>query len=180
MKVVRTALSGCLILEPQVFSDERGHFFESFSLQKFRNATGVLANFVQDNHSYSHANVLRGLHYQVEQAQGKLVRVVAGSVWDVAVDLRRSSPTFAQWVGVDLNAENQRMLWIPPGCAHGFVVTSEHAVFLYKATDYYAPAHERTIVWNDPSLAITWPLQTPALNAKDAAGLTFKLAPTYK
>jgi dTDP-4-dehydrorhamnose 3,5-epimerase len=180
MKVIRTALNGCLILEPQVFSDERGEFFESFSVQKFRNATGVLLNFVQDNQSLSHANVLRGLHYQIEQPQGKLVRVVAGSVWDVAVDLRRSSPTFAQWVGVDISADNQRMLWVPPGCAHGFVVTSESAVFLYKTTDYYAPAHERTIVWNDPSLAITWPVSSPIVNAKDAAGLIFKQAPTYQ
>ena len=179
MKVVRTALDGCLILEPQIFSDERGEFFESFSVQKFRNATGVLLNFVQDNQSLSHAKVLRGLHYQIEQPQGKLVRVVSGSVWDVAVDLRRSSPTFAQWVGVDLSAENQRMLWVPPGCAHGFVVTSESAVFLYKTTDYYAPAHERTIAWNDPSLAINWPVADPLVNAKDTAGMSFKQAPTY-
>ena len=179
MKVIRTALNGCLILEPQIFSDERGDFFESFSVQKFRNATGVLLNFVQDNQSFSHAKVLRGLHFQIEQPQGKLVRVVSGSVWDVAVDLRRSSPTFAQWVGVDLSAENQRMFWVPPGCAHGFVVTSESATFLYKTTDYYAPAHERTIVWNDPSLAITWPVPDPIVNAKDTAGLSFKQAPTY-
>ena len=179
MKVIRTALNGCLILEPQIFSDERGNFFESFSVQKFRNATGVLLNFVQDNQSLSRAKVLRGLHYQIEQPQGKLVRVVSGSVWDVAVDLRRSSPTFAQWVGVDLSAENQRMFWVPPGCAHGFVVTSESATFLYKTTDYYAPAHERTIVWNDPSLAITWPVPDPIVNTKDAAGLSFKQAPTY-
>lgn len=179
MKVVRTALDGCLILEPQIFSDERGEFFESFSVQKFRNATGVLLDFVQDNQSLSHAKVLRGLHYQIEQPQGKLVRVVSGSVWDVAVDLRRSSPTFAQWVGVDLSAENQRMLWVPPGCAHGFVVTSESAVFLYKTTDYYAPAHERTIAWNDPSLAINWPVADPLVNAKDTAGMSFKQAPTY-
>ena len=180
MKIVRTALNGCLILEPQIFSDERGEFFESFSIRKFSNATGVLLNFVQDNQSLSHAKVLRGLHYQIEQAQGKLVRVVSGSVWDVAVDLRRSSPTFAQWVGVDLSAENQRMLWVPPGCAHGFVVTSESAVFLYKTTDYYAPAHERTIAWNDPSLSITWPVADPVVNAKDAAGMSFKQAPTYQ
>ena len=180
MKVIRTALDGCLILEPQIFSDARGEFFESFSVQKFRNATGVLLNFVQDNQSLSHAKVLRGLHYQIEQPQGKLVRVVSGSVWDVAVDLRRSSPTFAQWVGIDLSAENQRMFWVPPGCAHGFVVTSESAVFLYKTTDYYAPAHERTIAWNDPSLAITWPVPDPIVNAKDAAGLVFKQAPTFQ
>lgn len=179
MKVVKTSVAGCLILEPQVFSDERGHFFESFNAQKFRNATGEMVNFVQDNQSYSNARVLRGLHYQIEQAQGKLVRVVSGSVWDVAVDLRRSSPTFAQWVGVELSAENQRMFWVPPGCAHGFVVTGEHAVFLYKTTDYYAPQHERTIAWNDPSLAIKWPVASPVVNAKDAAGLAFKNAPTY-
>jgi dTDP-4-dehydrorhamnose 3,5-epimerase len=179
MKVVKTSVTGCLILEPQVFSDERGHFFESFNAQKFRNATGEMVNFVQDNQSYSNARVLRGLHYQIEQAQGKLVRVVSGSVWDVAVDLRRSSPTFAQWVGVELSAENQRMFWVPPGCAHGFVVTGEHAVFLYKTTDYYAPQHERTIAWNDPSLAIKWPVASPVVNAKDAAGLVFKNAPTY-
>ena len=179
MKVVRTAVDGCLILEPQIFSDERGEFFESFSVQKFRNATGVLSDFVQDNQSLSHAKVLRGLHYQIEQPQGKLVRVVSGSVWDVVVDLRRSSPTFAQWVGVDLSAENQRMLWVPPGCAHGFVVTSKSAVFLYKTTDYYAPAHERTIAWNDPSLAINWPVADPLVNAKDAAGMSFNQAPTY-
>ena len=179
MKVVKTALEGCLILEPQIFSDERGEFFESFSVQKFRNATGILLNFVQDNQSFSKTKVLRGLHYQIEQAQGKLVRVVSGSVWDVAVDLRRSSPTFAQWFGVDLSAENQRMLWVPPGFAHGFVVTSQSAAFLYKTTDYYAPAHERTIAWNDPSLAINWPVADPVVNGKDAAGLSFKQAPTY-
>jgi len=179
MKVVKTALQGCLILEPQVFSDERGHFFESFNVQKFRNATGAMVNFVQDNQSYSNAGVLRGLHYQIEQAQGKLVRVVSGAVWDVAVDLRRSSPTFAQWVGVELSADNQRMFWVPPGCAHGFVVTGEHAVFLYKTTDYYAPQHERTIAWNDPALGIKWPVDAPIVNAKDAAGLAFKAAPSY-
>ena len=180
MKVIKTTVQGCLILEPQVFADERGHFFESFNVQRFRNATGILDNFVQDNQSFSHGKVLRGLHYQIEQAQGKLVRVVAGKVWDVAVDLRRSSPTFAQWCGVELSAENQRMLWIPPGCAHGFVVTGDSAVFLYKATDYYAPAHERTIVWNDASLGITWPVAEPIVNAKDAAGMAFKQAPTFK
>jgi dTDP-4-dehydrorhamnose 3,5-epimerase len=180
MKVVKTTLNGCLILEPRVFSDERGEFFESFNLQTFRNATGVMSNFVQDNQSLSHANVLRGLHYQIEQPQGKLVRVVAGAVWDVAVDLRRSSPTFAQWFGAELSAENQRMMWVPAGCAHGFVVTGQSAVFLYKTTDYYAPAHERTIAWNDPALAIQWPVKAPIVNAKDAAGAGFKQSPTYE
>ncbi len=179
MKFVRTPLNGCYIVEPQVFNDERGHFFESFNLQKFRSATGVLSNFVQDNHSFSTAKVLRGLHYQIEQTQGKLVRVVSGAVWDVAVDLRRSSPTFAQWTGVELTAENQRMFWIPPGCAHGFVVTGDHAVFLYKTTEYWAAQHERTIVWNDPSLNITWPVSDPVVNAKDTAGLLFSKAPTF-
>jgi dTDP-4-dehydrorhamnose 3,5-epimerase len=179
MKVVRTALQGCLILEPQVFADDRGHFFESFNEQKFRNSTGAMLKFVQDNQSYSKQKVLRGLHYQIEQPQGKLVRVVSGAVWDVAVDLRRSSPTFAQWTGVELSAENQRMFWVPPGCAHGFVVTGDHAVFLYKTTDYWAPQHERTIAWNDPALAIKWPVEDPQVNAKDAAGLMFSKAPTY-
>lgn len=179
MKVVKTSLAGVLVLEPQVFADDRGYFFESFNLQKFRNATGAMVDFVQDNQSYSRAGVLRGLHYQVEQAQGKLVRVVSGAVWDVAVDLRRSSPTFAQWTGVELSGENQRMLWVPPGCAHGFVVTGEHAVFQYKVTDYWAPQHERCIVWNDPALAIKWPVAAPIVNPKDAAGLHFANAPTF-
>ena len=138
-----------------------------------------MVNFVQDNQSYSKAKVLRGLHYQIEQAQGKLVRVVSGAVCDVVVDLRRSSPTFAQWTTVDLNAENQRMLWVPAGCAHGFVVTGDHAVFLYKVTDYYAPQHERTILWNDPALGVKWPVADPLVNAKDAAGLPFAKAQTY-
>ncbi len=179
MKVVRTPLQGVLILEPQVFADDRGHFFESFNEERFRNSTGAMLKFVQDNQSYSKAKVLRGLHYQIEQPQGKLVRVVSGAVWDVAVDLRRSSPTFAQWTGVELTAENQRMFWVPPGCAHGFVVTGDHAVFLYKTTDYWAQRHERTIAWNDPSLAIKWPVTDPIVNEKDAAGLAFSKAPTY-
>ena len=179
MKVVRTNLSGVLVIEPQVFADDRGYFFETFNLQKFRNATGAMVNFVQDNQSYSKAKVLRGLHYQIEQAQGKLVRVVSGAVCDVVVDLRRSSPTFAQWTTVDLTAENQRMLWVPAGCAHGFVVTGDHAVFLYKVTDFYAPQHERTILWNDPALGVKWPVADPLVNAKDAAGLPFAKAQTY-
>ncbi|MBL8309466.1 MAG: dTDP-4-dehydrorhamnose 3,5-epimerase [Burkholderiales bacterium] len=179
MKVVRTSLSGVLVIEPQVFSDDRGYFVETFNLQKFRNATGAMVNFVQDNQSYSKANVLRGLHYQIEQAQGKLVRVVSGAVWDVAVDLRRSSPTFAQWTAVELTGDNQRMLWVPAGCAHGFVVTGDHAVFQYKVTDYWAPQHERCIVWNDPGLNIKWPVDAPIVNDKDAAGLTLSKAATY-
>ncbi|MBS0312987.1 MAG: dTDP-4-dehydrorhamnose 3,5-epimerase [Burkholderiales bacterium] len=179
MKVVRTKLSGVLVLEPQVFADERGYFMETFNAEKFRNATGAIVQFVQDNQSFSKARVLRGLHYQIEQAQGKLVRVASGAVFDVVVDLRRSSPTFAQWDAVDLSAENQRMLWVPPGCAHGFVVTADHALFLYKVTDAYAPRHERTIAWNDPSLGIRWPIADPIVNDKDAAGLSLRDAPTY-
>lgn len=179
MKVVRTKLSGVLVLEPQVFADERGYFMETFNAEKFRNATGAIVQFVQDNQSFSKARVLRGLHYQIEQAQGKLVRVASGAVFDVVVDLRRSSPTFAQWDAVDLSAENQRMLWVPPGCAHGFVVTADHALFLYKVTDAYAPRHERTITWNDPSLGIRWPIADPIVNDKDAAGLSLRDAPTY-
>lgn len=167
---ISTALPGLLILEPKVFGDTRGFFFESFNAQDFAKVTGVLdVNFVQDNHSRSAQGVLRGLHYQIQQPQGKLVRVTEGEVFDVAVDIRRSSPHFGQWVGVHLSAENKRQLWVPPGFAHGFAVLSASAEFLYKTTDYYAPTHERCIVWNDPKLAIDWPLQTaPLLAAKDA------------
>ena len=167
---ISTALPGLLILEPKVFGDTRGFFFESFNAQDFAKVTGVLdVNFVQDNHSRSAQGVLRGLHYQIQQPQGKLVRVTEGEVFDVAVDIRRSSPHFGQWVGVHLSAENKRQLWVPPGFAHGFAVLSASAEFLYKTTDYYAPRHERCIVWNDPDLAIDWPLQTgPLLAAKDA------------
>jgi len=167
---ISTALPGLLILEPKVFGDTRGFFFESFNAQDFAKVTGVLdVNFVQDNHSRSAQGVLRGLHYQIQQPQGKLVRVTEGEVFDVAVDIRRSSPHFGQWVGVHLSADNKRQLWVPPGFAHGFAVLSASAEFLYKTTDYYAPAHERCVVWNDPSLAIDWPLQsTPLLAAKDA------------
>ncbi len=177
MRAIQTAIADVLLLEPKVFGDDRGFFYESFNAKSFREATGVDVQFVQDNHSKSARNVLRGLHYQVEQPQGKLVRVVQGEVFDVAVDIRKGSPTFGQWVGEILSAENKRQLWIPPGLAHGFVVLSGTAEFLYKTTDYYAPAHERCIAWNDPDLAIDWRIDTPpALSAKDAAGMSFKAA----
>ena len=180
MQVVTTALPDVLILEPKVFGDERGFFFESFNARQFAEATGLHREFVQDNHSRSAKGVLRGLHYQVQQAQGKLVRVTAGEVFDVAVDLRRSSPTFGQWVGVHLSAENNRQLWVPEGFAHGFVVLSEFAEFLYKTTDYYAPEHERSIRWDDPTLAIDWQLtEAPQLSAKDPAGLNFQDASVF-
>ncbi|WPC05486.1 dTDP-4-dehydrorhamnose 3,5-epimerase [Pseudomonas benzenivorans] len=173
MKVIQTELPGVLILEPKVFGDERGFFYESFNARAFAEATGLNPEFVQDNHSRSQRGVLRGLHYQVQQAQGKLVRVTAGEVYDVAVDIRRASPTFGRWVGVQLSAENKRQLWVPEGFAHGFLVLSEFAEFLYKTTDYYAPTHERCIRWDDTTLAIDWPLtQAPQLSAKDQAGLT--------
>ncbi|MBS7662397.1 dTDP-4-dehydrorhamnose 3,5-epimerase [Pseudomonas lalucatii] len=173
MKVIQTDLPGVLILEPKVFGDERGFFYESFNARAFAEATGLDPDFVQDNHSRSQRGVLRGLHYQVQQAQGKLVRVTAGEVYDVAVDVRRASPTFGRWVGVQLSAENKRQLWLPEGFAHGFLVLSEFAEFLYKTTDYYAPTHERCIRWDDPTLAIAWPLAAaPQLSAKDQAGLS--------
>jgi dTDP-4-dehydrorhamnose 3,5-epimerase len=171
MNVIPTAIGGVFIIEPKVFGDSRGFFFESFNQRAFEAATGATLPFVQDNHSRSAKGVLRGLHYQVEQPQGKLVRVVAGAVFDVAVDIRSGSPTFGKWVGVELTAENKRQMWVPPGLAHGFLVLSETADFLYKTTDYYAPQHERCIIWNDPTLAIDWPLDgEPILSAKDAAG----------
>jgi dTDP-4-dehydrorhamnose 3,5-epimerase len=171
MKIIPTALPDVLIIEPQVFGDERGFFFESFNERKFRELTGITLPFVQDNHSKSAKGVLRGLHYQVQQAQGKLVRVVSGAVYDVAVDLRRSSPHFGKWVGVELSGENKRQLWVPPGFGHGFVVTSDSAEFLYKTTDYYAPEYERSILWNDPALGIDWPVDgEPSLSGKDKAG----------
>lgn len=173
MKIIQTELPGVLILEPRVFADERGFFFESFNARTFRALTGQDCSFVQDNHSRSQRGVLRGLHYQVRQAQGKLIRVIAGEVYDVAVDVRRGSPTFGQWNGVQLSAENKRQLWLPEGFAHGFLVLSEFAELLYKTTDYYAPAHERCIRWDDPTLAIDWPLAgPPLLSTKDRAGLT--------
>lgn len=167
-----TKIPGVLILQPQVFGDARGFFLESFNARDFAQATGLDVHFVQDNHSKSARGVLRGLHYQIAHAQGKLVRVVQGEVFDVVVDLRRSSPTFGQWDGVHLSAENHRQLWIPPGFAHGFVVLSESAEFLYKTTDYWYPAHERSLLWNDPALGIDWPIDfAPVLAAKDAAAL---------
>lgn len=180
MHIIQTAIPDVLILEPKVFGDERGFFFESFNARAFSEATGLNPNFVQDNHSRSQRGVLRGLHYQVQQAQGKLVRVTAGEVYDVAVDLRRQSPTFGQWVGTHLSADNKRQMWVPEGFAHGFVVLSEFAEFLYKTTDYYAPAHERCIRWDDPKLAIDWPLQEePRLSAKDQQGLSFDVAEVF-
>ncbi len=175
MKVTSCAIADVLLIEPRVFGDERGFFYESFNQRAFDQATGLSLSFVQDNHSKSAAGVLRGLHYQVQQPQGKLVRVVAGAVFDVAVDIRRDSPTFGQWVGEILSADNKRQLWVPPGLAHGFLVLSESAEFLYKTTDYYAPQYERCIAWNDPTLAIQWPelAALPQLSAKDAAGLSF-------
>ena len=172
MNVIQTAIPGLLILEPKVFGDARGFFMESYNAKAFQDATGLDVNFVQDNHSRSGKGVLRGLHYQVEQAQGKLVRVTRGSVFDAVVDLRKSSPTFGQWAGVELSEENSRQLWIPPGFAHGFLVTSDSADFLYKTTDYYAPQFERSLAWNDPTVGVEWPLAgvAPLLSAKDIAG----------
>jgi dTDP-4-dehydrorhamnose 3,5-epimerase len=172
MKVIETAIPDLLILEPKVFGDARGFFMESYNAKAFQDATGLDVNFVQDNHSRSGKGVLRGLHYQIEQAQGKLVRVTRGSVFDAVVDLRKSSPTFGQWAGVELSEENSRQLWIPPGFAHGFLVTSDSADFLYKTTDYYAPQFERSLAWNDPTVGVEWPLAgtAPLLSAKDVAG----------
>ena len=175
MHITPCVIPDVLLLEPRVFGDDRGFFFESFNQRDFNQATGLALHFVQDNHSRSASNVLRGLHYQVVQPQGKLVRVVAGEVFDVAVDIRRNSPSFGKWAGEILSGANKRQLWVPPGLAHGFLVLSESADFLYKTTDYYAPAQERCIAWNDPTLAIDWPLhgKTPELSAKDAAGRAF-------
>ncbi|MEC5212822.1 dTDP-4-dehydrorhamnose 3,5-epimerase [Polaromonas sp. CG_9.5] len=175
MKVTPTSIADVLVIEPKVFGDERGFFYESFNQKAFNEATGLKLNFVQDNHSRSTKGVLRGLHYQIQQPQGKLVRVVRGAVFDVAVDIRKSSPTFGQWVGMELSEENHKQLWIPAGFAHGFMVTSDSAEFLYKTTDYYAPAHERCIAWDDPSIAIDWRLKhyeidVPQLSAKDLQG----------
>ena len=171
MKVTATAIPDVLVVEPKVFGDDRGFFFESFNKKSFHDMTGLDVDFVQDNHSKSTKNVLRGLHYQIQQPQGKLVRVVAGEVFDVAVDIRRNSPTFGKWVGEILSAENKKQLWVPPNLAHGFLVLSDSAEFLYKTTDYYAPAFERCIAWNDPAIGIIWPANlTPMLSAKDATG----------
>ena len=179
MKHIATAIPDVLLLEPKIFGDDRGFFYESWNRRTLA-SLGIDADFVQDNHSKSQKNVLRGLHYQIEHAQGKLVRVTAGTVYDVAVDLRRSSPTFGRWVSFTLSAEDRQMAWIPPGFAHGFCVTSESAEFLYKATDYWSPAHERTLLWSDPQLAIPWPLTgEPLLAAKDANGRPFGEAETF-
>jgi len=180
MKAVETALPGVCILEPVVFGDPRGFVFESYNRRRFAELTGYDGDFVQDNHSRSHRNVLRGLHYQIAQAQGKLVRVIEGEVYDVAVDVRRSSPSFGRWAGVRLSAENKRMLWIPVGFAHGFLVLSETCQFLYKTTHYYVPQHERCILWSDPALAIEWPLAgEPVLSAKDRQGTPLAQAEVY-
>ena len=181
MKVIATEIPDVLILEPRVFGDERGFFYESFNAKAFAEATGLQdQSFVQDNHSRSAKGVLRGLHYQIENAQGKLVRVTAGEVLDIAVDIRQSSPTFGKWVGVRLSADNARQLWIPAGFAHGFVVLSDYAEFLYKTTDYYTPTAERSILWNDPDLAINWELDgAPQLSAKDQNGSAFKEADLF-
>jgi dTDP-4-dehydrorhamnose 3,5-epimerase len=180
MKVIQTAIPDLLILEPKVFGDARGFFMESFNARSFQEATGLNVDFVQDNHSRSAKGVLRGLHYQIQQAQGKLVRVVRGSVFDVAVDLRKGSPTFGKWEGVELSEENNRQFWIPPGFAHGFLVTSESADFLYKTTDYYAPEHERSLAWNDPDVGVEWPLDgAPLLSAKDLAGKRLSECETF-
>jgi len=179
--VTPTDIPEVLILEPKVFGDARGFFYESFNARDFAQATGLDVNFVQDNHSKSAQGVLRGLHYQIQHAQGKLVRVVQGEVFDVAVDLRKSSATLGQWVGVHLSADNHRQLWVPPGFAHGFVVLSESAEFLYKTTDYWYPEHERSLLWNDPAVGIDWPLDgQPLLAAKDAAGKLLAQAEVFE
>jgi dTDP-4-dehydrorhamnose 3,5-epimerase len=178
--VTPTAIPEVLVLEPKVFGDTRGFFFESFNARDFHEVTGLDVNFVQDNHSKSAKGVLRGLHYQIQHPQGKLVRVVQGAVFDVAVDLRKSSPTFGQWVGEVLSAENHKQLWVPPGFAHGFVVLSDSAEFLYKTTDYWYPEHERSLLWNDQAVSIAWPIDfTPQLAAKDAAGKPFSEAEMF-
>lgn len=185
MQVIKTAIDDVLILEPQVFGDERGFFLESFNQHKFEQLTGVKTQFVQDNHSKSAANVLRGLHYQISQPQGKLVRVVAGEVFDVAVDLRKHSKTFGQWVGAILSADNKRQMWVPEGFAHGFLVLKDNTEFLYKTTDYYAPQHERCIRWDDPDIGIEWPTASltahaaPVLAAKDQLGASLANADVF-
>jgi dTDP-4-dehydrorhamnose 3,5-epimerase len=182
MQVTPTNIQDVLLVEPTVFSDERGFFRESYNQQRFRDKAGLTLNFVQDNHSGSQQNVLRGLHYQIQQPQGKLIQVIVGTVFDVSVDLRRSSPSFGKWVGQVLSAENRKQLWIPPGFAHGFYVLSAWAEIVYKTTEYYAPQHERTLLWNDPDLAIVWPLSqlSPLLSAKDRAGLPLKAIEVFE
>jgi dTDP-4-dehydrorhamnose 3,5-epimerase len=181
MNIIKTDIPDVLIVEPRVFGDARGFFYESFNQKVWQEKTGLKTIFVQDNHSRSERNVLRGLHYQIKQPQGKLVRVVRGAVFDVAVDIRKSSPCFGRWIGVELSQENRRQMWIPEGFAHAFLVLSDVAEVLYKTTDYWAPEHERTIIWNDPDLAIQWPLRKePILSGKDSQGLTFKKAEYFK
>lgn len=179
--VTPTAITDVLVLEPKVFGDARGFFLESYNQRDFAQATGLQVNFVQDNHSRSSRGVLRGLHYQIQHPQGKLVRVTQGEVFDVVVDMRRSSPTFGRWVGETLSGTNHKQMWVPPGCAHGFVVLSDSADFLYKTTDYWHPEHERSVLWNDPELAIAWPLQglQPTLAAKDAQGTPWRQAQAF-
>lgn len=179
--VTPTAIADVLVLVPKVFGDARGFFLESYNQRDFAQATGLQVNFVQDNHSRSSRGVLRGLHYQIQHPQGKLVRVTQGEVFDVVVDMRRSSPTFGRWVGETLSGTNHKQMWVPPGCAHGFVVLSDSADFLYKTTDYWYPEHERSVLWNDPDLAIAWPLQglQPTLAAKDAQGTPWRQAQAF-
>jgi dTDP-4-dehydrorhamnose 3,5-epimerase len=180
MRVTPTAIADVLVIEPRVFADERGFMFESYNERAFSRATGISAKFVQDNHSHSVKNTLRGLHYQIQQPQGKLVRAVAGEVFDVVVDLRRESPSFGKWIGNRLSAENRKMVWIPPGFAHGIAVLSDYAEFVYKTTDYWVPEHERTLLWSEPELAIAWPLPgEPILAAKDRAGKRWSEAETF-
>jgi len=182
LQVTPTAIPDVLVIEPKVFGDERGWFTESFNAQDFAQATGLAVNFVQDNHSFSRQWTLRGMHYQLEKPQGKLVRVVAGSVFDVVVDLRKNSATYGKWVGAELSAQNHRQMWVPPGLAHGFLVLSETAEFLYKTTDYYHPQSEVCLAWNDLAVGIEWPLPkgiAPNMNSKDLAGLTWDAAPKF-
>ncbi|WP_201721378.1 dTDP-4-dehydrorhamnose 3,5-epimerase [Polynucleobacter asymbioticus] len=182
LKVTPTTIHDVLVIEPTVFGDERGWFTESFNAVDFADATGLTVNFVQDNHSFSRQWTLRGLHYQLEKTQGKLVRVVAGSVFDVAVDIRKYSPTYGKWAGIEISAQNHKQLWVPPGLAHGFLVLSETAEFLYKTTNYYNPQSEACLAWNDPTVAIAWPLPegvNPNMNAKDMSGLAWDVAPKF-
>ncbi len=180
MNIEQTKIPELIIVEPKVFTDDRGFFLESYNEKAFAEKAGISVRFVQDNHSCSKQHVLRGLHYQIQQPQGKLVRAIAGTIFDVAVDIRKSSPTFGQWVGTILSAENKRQLWIPPGFAHGFLILSQTAEVLYKTTDYYAPQHERCLLWNDPALAIDWPLTaSPILSAKDEVGQPLKTAEVF-
>jgi dTDP-4-dehydrorhamnose 3,5-epimerase len=180
MHIQPTDIGDVLVIEPTVFGDDRGYFYESFNARRFKELTGISTIFVQDNHSKSAKNVLRGLHYQIQQPQGKLVRVVSGEVFDVAVDIRKHSPTFGHWVGVVLSAENKRQMWIPEGFAHGFVVTSDSAEFLYKTTDYWAPEYERCILWDDPAIGIQWPIDgAPILSGKDQSGHLLRFAEVF-